>query len=98
MLEFQALPTWFGLAVLLVAVFRLVGRELGVRRELCGSITTRRVEYGHSPDDDDNWMVPLAENANTWWYGFVIRKRRPGRFWWLSKAILLFLTGRKRQQ
>ena len=99
--EFQALPIWFGIAIVVVTLVRLARRELAIRKQFLSSVDEKRGHCSSSDAADVGYVVPKGvlnpQGLSQWGY-FVDanKKRRPTRIWWLLRAANLFLEGRKR--
>lgn len=99
--EFQAIPTWFGILVVLIALARFIRRELAIRKQFLSNVDAKRGVYRTSDPTEVGYVVPkggLSTKGESDWGYFLDAdvKRRPTRRWWLFKAVTLFLQGRKR--
>lgn len=99
--EFQAIPTWFGILVVAIAIVRFIRRELAIRRQFLGNVDAGRGVYRTSNPADVGYVVPkggLSTKGESNWGYFLDAgvSRRPTRAWWLFKTVTLFLQGRKR--
>lgn len=99
MIEFQAIPAWFGIAMLVITLFRLYRREMAVRAYHVQRGIDREHQGGGALEGRDGWTAPMAAGSDTWGYQFHDGKGlfAPTRCWWIKEALILFLTGRKRE-
>lgn len=74
MFEFQAIPAWFGIEMVLLTLLRLYRREMSVRAYYVERGENKEIYKDTFVEGRDGWIVPKTTGSGTWAYEFLDRE------------------------